>query len=117
VVVNVEGKGAAGPRQATTMKTNASKPLKTSRKPNCRRRNRAGTLARDRTRKREPVSWSSGVRDRGGVSMVEARVRNVGGLHLDDKGALPDGGPIKEQSTEARTGVGAAHSSEELGES
>jgi len=49
--------------------------------------------------------------------MVEARVRNVGGLHLDDKGALPDGGPIKEQSTEARTGVGAAHSSEELGES
>ena len=51
------------------------------------------------------------------MSVVEARMRNVRGLDLDGKGALPDGGPIKEQSTEARPGVGAAHSSEELRES
>jgi hypothetical protein len=59
VVVSVEGKGAARPRQVWTMKTNASEPLMTCRK----RRNGVETgrksLARDEPRGSLSTDWAA----------------------------------------------------------
>jgi len=86
-VVSVEGKGAARPRQVTIGKTNASEPLMKCRK----RRNDVETglklLARDQ-RGRCPVYGPRGVRCGGGVSPIEALVRNVGTFGLDAKGEI-----------------------------
>jgi hypothetical protein len=65
--------------------TNASEPLRKCRK----RRNDVKTgkesLARDKPRRR-PVYCLGGVRHRGGVTLIQAFVRNVGTCRLDGKG-------------------------------
>ncbi len=58
-----------------------------------------------------------GVRPRGGVSLVQAAVGNVGASSVDAKGELQVEGLHKELSTEAMARVGAAHSSDEARES
>ena len=87
VVVSVERKGAARPRQVRTMKTNASKPLMT-----CRKRRdgvETGVLSFPRDESSgSPADWLDGARHEGGVSMVQALVRNVGTCRLDAKGEI-----------------------------
>jgi hypothetical protein len=66
---------------------------------------------------RKPADWLGGVRHEGGVSAIQALVRNVGTYRLDAKGELQVGGPDKEQSTDAGRRDGATRSSEETCES
>lgn len=86
-VVSVEGKGAARPRQVTIGKTNASEPLMTRRKGGDDVETGLWLLARDQ-RGRSPVYGPRGVRRGGGVSPIEALVRNVGTFGLDAKGEI-----------------------------
>jgi hypothetical protein len=65
----------------------------------------------------ERADGLGGVRPRGGVSLVQAVMRNVGASTVDAKGELQAEGLCKEWSTEAAVRVGAAHSSEEARES
>ena len=60
-----------------------------------------------------PVYGSTGVRHEGGVSVIQAWVRNVGTCRPDAKGAAQAGSPRKRQSTEAGHRGGAAHSWDE----
>ena len=85
-VVSVSEK-AGETRQVSAGKTNASEPLMT-----CRKRREAietglQLLVRDRARGM-PVDCPSGGRHEGGVSPVQAFVRNVGTYRLDAKGDL-----------------------------
>ena len=98
------------------MKTNASEPLMTCRKDLRRHRNRVGCLARDEAQ-RKPVDWLGGVRHEGGVSTIQALVRNVGTCRPDAKGEVQVGGPDEDQSTDAGRRGGATRSSDEAGES
>ena len=103
-------------RQVRIMKTNASEPLKTCRKESRRHQNRVGLVTREKAQ-RAPADWLGGVRHKGGVSMIQALMRNVGTSHPDAKGEVQVGGPGEDQSTEAGWRDGATRSSEEAGES
>jgi hypothetical protein len=74
-----------GSCQVRIKETNASEPLRKCRK----RRNDVKTgkesLARDKPRGR-PVYCLGGVRHRGGVTLIQAFVRNVGTCRPDGKG-------------------------------
>lgn len=61
-----------------------------------------------------PADGPRGDRRRGGVSPVQASVRNVGTCPRDAKGAHRRGGPTEVLSTEARGRDGWVRSSEEL---
>jgi hypothetical protein len=87
VVVSVEGKGVARPRQVWTMKTNESEPLMKCRNSRDDVETGRKSLARDEPRRR-PAYWLGGVRYEGGVSVVQALVRNVGTCRLDGKGEI-----------------------------
>lgn len=56
-VVSVEGNGVVRPRQVRSKETNASEPLMTCREVFTRRRNRAGWLARDKSRGHLSTDW------------------------------------------------------------
>jgi hypothetical protein len=58
-----------------------------------------------------------GIRSEGGVSLVQATVRNVGTSHVDAKGEAQAGSPREGQSTEAASRDGVARSSGEARES
>jgi hypothetical protein len=60
-----------------------------------------------------PADGPRGDRRRGGVSPVQARVRNEGTCPRDVKGAHRGGDPIEVLSTEARGRGGRARRSEE----
>ena len=57
------------------------------------------------------------IRHRGGVTLTQAFVWNVGTCRLDAKGDIQMGSPHEDQSTEARHRDGATRSSGEVGES
>lgn len=97
-------------------KTNASEPLMMGRKETRWRRNRGVKLLREKAQG-ERADGLGGVRPRGGVSLVQAVLWNVGTSSVDAKGDLQAEGLCKEPSTEATGRVGAAHSSEEARES
>lgn len=82
-----ETEKAGRTRQVSAGKTNVSEPLATCRK----RRDVIGTglqlLARDEARGM-PADRPGGDRHKGGVSPVQALVRNVGTSRLDAKGEL-----------------------------
>ena len=115
-VVNGEGNGAPQVRQVRVRKTNASEPPMTCRKVSRRHRNRAWWLAREEPR-RGPADGLGGVRHEGGVSLIQALLRNVGTCRPDAKGASQVSGPHKRGRTEAGHRGGVPRSSEEAGES
>ena len=69
------------------MKTNVSEPLKTCRKRVDDVETGSKSLARDEP-SGKPVYWLGGVRHGGGVSVVQALMRNVGTCRLDVKGEI-----------------------------
>lgn len=60
-----------------------------------------------------PVYGSTGVRHEGGVTLIQAWVRNVGTCRADAKGDAQAGGPRKRLSTNAGYRDGVAHSRNE----
>jgi hypothetical protein len=74
-------------RQVSAGKTNASEPLMTCRKRMDAIETGFQSLARDEVRGK-PVDCPSDGRHEGGVSPVQALVRNVGTSRLDAKGDL-----------------------------
>ena len=82
-----ETEKAGGTRQVSTGKTNGSEPLMKCRKGRDATETGLLWLVRDEARG-EPADCSSGDRHEGGVSPVQALVRNVGTSRLDAKGEL-----------------------------
>mgnify|MGYP001767223478 CR=1 FL=1 len=80
-----ETEKAGQTRQVSAGKTNESEPLMTCRKRRDVAETRLQSLAWDEARGM-PVDCPSGDRHGGGVSPVQALVRNVGTFSLDDKG-------------------------------
>jgi hypothetical protein len=99
-VVSVAGKGGAELRQVGITKTNASEPLMTCRKTVTDVETGIETLSRE-SGGEGPVYGSTGIRHEGGVSVIQAWVRNVGTCRSDAKGAAQAGSPRKRLSTEA----------------
>lgn len=93
-------------------KTNASEPLRTCRKTSTDVETGIEILSRE-AGGAGPVYGSTGVRHEGGVSLIQAWVRNVGTCRPDAKGAAQAGSPRKRLSTDAGHRGGAAHSREE----
>ena len=60
-----------------------------------------------------PADCPGGVRHKGGVTLIQALVWNVGTCRLDVKGETQVGGPHKGESPDARHGGGAVRSREE----
>jgi len=61
----------------------------------------------------EPAYGVSDVRRKGGVSLIQASVRNVGTCRSDVKGEPQVGGPHKRESTDAEHRGGVTRSSDE----
>jgi len=87
VEVVSETEKAGQTRQVSAGKTNVSEPLMTRRKRRDVIETELQLLARDEARGM-PVDCPSGGRREGGVSPVQALVRNVGTSRLDAKGDL-----------------------------
>jgi len=87
VEVVSETEKAGQTRQVSAGKTNVSEPLMTRRKRRDVIETGLQLLARDEARGM-PVDCPSGGRREGGVSPVQALVRNVGTSRLDAKGDL-----------------------------
>ena len=85
-VVSVQEK-AGQTRQVSAGKTNESEPLRTCRKRRDVVETRLQSLVWDEAR-RKPADCPSGDRHKGGVSPVQALMRNVGTFSLDAKGEL-----------------------------
>lgn len=85
-VVSVQEK-AGRTRQVRAGKTNVSEPSMTCRKRNDVTETGLQSLARDAARTM-PTDGPSGDRHEGGVSPVQALVRNVGTCRLDAKGEI-----------------------------
>ena len=82
-----ETEKAGQPRQVSAGKTNVSEPLMKCRKRRDAIETGLQLLAWDEARG-EPVDCPSGGRHEGGVSPVQALVRNVGTCRLDAKGEV-----------------------------
>ena len=115
-VVSVDGKVAARPRQVRVKKTNASEPLMTCRKLCYQHQNRDGRLAREEAQRR-PAYWLGGVRHKGGVSLTQAVVWNVGTCRPDVKRRAQVEGLCEGASIDAGHRGGVARSSVEASES
>ena len=108
-VVSVAGKGGARLRQVRFKETNASEPLMTCRNVYNRRRNREGVVGPGQ-------GWGipdycpTGVRHEGGVTLIQALVRNVGTCRPDVKGEAQADSLRKGQSTDAGHRDGAIRS-------
>lgn len=89
----------------STSETNASEPLMRCR--NSKMTPKPGRMDGSGLGQTEPVDGLSGVRHEGGVTLVQASMRNVGTCRRDAKGDVQAGGPGKNLSTEAwhRDGV------------
>jgi RNA-directed DNA polymerase len=97
-------------------KTNASEPPMTCRKVSRRHRNRDRWLTREKLR-RGPADDLGGVRHEGGVSPIQALLRNVGTCRPDAKGTPQVGGPHEGLGTDAGHRGGVPRSSGEADES
>jgi hypothetical protein len=112
MVVNDKEKMRQRLHQVRVMETNESElPMR------CRNRRddveTGGRLPTGINLRRKLNCCASGVRHRGGVTMMQARVRNVGTWSLDAKGEARAESIREGESTEARRRGGAARSSEE----
>jgi hypothetical protein len=110
--VSIAGKGGAELRQVGITKTNTREPLMTCRKTATDVETGIETLSRE-SGGEGPVYGSTGIRHEGGVSVIQAWVRNVGTCRSDAKGAAQAGSPRKRLSTEAGHRGGRARSSGE----
>ena len=70
------------------------------------------SLLRDKLGGR-PDFWLSGIRHGGGVTSVQARVRNLGTCRPDAKGEVQVGSPHEDERTEAGHRGGAVRSRDE----
>lgn len=111
VVVSVEEK-AGKTCQVRNTETNASEPLMKHRKVISDVETVAVSRARDSARQM-PDDGPSGIRCIGGVTVFQARMRNVGTCCLDAKGADQAGNTREVLSTEARRRGGVTRSSDE----
>ncbi|MBK7677087.1 MAG: IS66 family transposase zinc-finger binding domain-containing protein [Candidatus Accumulibacter sp.] len=111
-VVSVAGKGGARLRQVRVKETNASEPLMTCRNVYNRRRNREGVIGPGQGWGK-PDYCPTGVRHEGGVTLIQALVRNVGTCRPDVKGEAPADSLRKGQSTDAGHRDGVVRSRDE----
>lgn len=111
VVASVEEK-AGKTCQVRNTETNASEPLMKHRKVINDVETVAVSRARDSARQ-VPDDGPSGIRCIGGVTVFQARMRNVGTCCLDAKGADQAGNTREVLSTEARRRGGVTRSSDE----
>lgn len=108
-VVSVAGKGGARLRQVRFKETNASELLMTCRKVYKRCQNREGVVGPGQ-------GWGipdycpTGIRHEGGVTLIQALVRNVGTCRPDAKGEAQADSLRKSQSTDAGHRDGVARS-------
>ena len=91
------------------METSASEPLMTCRKGRDDVRTGGSSLLRDKFGGR-PDYRPSGIRHKGGVTTIRARVRNLGTCRSDAKGEVQVGSPRKDERTEAEHRGGATRS-------
>ena len=109
LVVSVEAKGEARLRQVRIRETNASEPSMTCRNVFRWRRNWAGVVGPGQGRGM-PADCSIGVRHEGGVTLIQASMRNVGTCRPDAKGTDQADDLRKGQSTDAGHRGGDARS-------
>lgn len=95
----------------STSETNASEPLMMCR--NSKMTPKPGRMDGPGLGQTEPVDGLSGVRHEGGVTLVQASMRNVGTCRRDAKGDVQAGNPGKNLSTEAWHRGGVARSRNE----
>lgn len=108
-MVSVAGNGGARLRQVRFKETNASEPLMTCRKVFNRRRNREGVIGPGQGWG-QPDYCPADVRHEGGVTLIQALVRNVGTCRPDAKGEAQADSLRKGQSTDAGHRGGVARS-------
>ncbi len=94
------------------METSASEPLMSRREAFTKRQNRAGIVGPGRAQ-REPAYRLGGARRKGGVTMDQASVWNVGTCRPDAKGESQAGSPCEGERTNAGHRGGATRSSVE----
>ena len=107
--MSVAGKGGAVLRQVRIKKTNASEPVMTCRKTVSDPDTGIETLSRE-AGGALPVYGSTGVRHEGGVTLIQALMRNVGTCRPDAKGEAQAKGLRKGESTDAGHRGGVARS-------
>jgi len=112
LVVSVEAKGGARLCQVRVKETNASEPLMTCRNPIKRCQNRRGPLLRDKGWAR-PAYGPTGIRHKGGVTLIQASVRNLGTCRPDAKGEIQADGLREGESTDAGHRGGGVRSRDE----
>ena len=109
LVVSVDGKGGARLRQVRIEETNASEPLMKCRKVSKRCQNRELTSS-------PGEGWGEladcpiGIRHEGGVTLMQALVRNAGTCRPDAKGEAQADSIREGESTDAGHRGGVAHS-------
>lgn len=108
-VVSVAGKGGARLRQVRFKETNASELLMTCRKVYKRCQNREGVVGPGQGWGK-PDYCPTGIRHEGGVTLIQALVRNVGTCRPDVKGEAQADSLRKSQSTDAGHRDGVARS-------
>ncbi len=111
-VVSVAGNGGARLRQVRFKETNASEPLMTCRNVYKRRRNREGVVGPGQGWGK-PDYCPTGVRHEGGVTLIQALVRNVGTCRPDAKGEVQADSICKGQSADTGHRGGDARSRDE----
>ena len=111
VVVSVEEK-AGKTCQVRNTETNESEPTDEASKADIRCQNRGLAFGPGQAWQ-EPDDGPSGIRRRGGVTVFQAQIWNVGTCCLDAKGANRAGNTGKVVSTEARRRGGVVRSSAE----
>ena len=109
-VVNVVGKGGAELRQVRVEETNVHEPSTRCRNVFKRCRNRDPHFCPANQGWQIPVYRPAGIRHRGGVTSIQALMRNVGTCRPDAKGEVQAGGPREDESTEAGHRGGATRS-------
>ena len=108
-MVSVAGKGGVGLRQVRFKETNASEPPMKCRNGFNRRRNR-GLISALGQGWGKPVYCPTGVRHVGGVTLIQALVRNVGTCRPDAKGEAQADRLCKGERTDAGHRGGVARS-------
>ena len=108
-MVSVAGKGGVGLRQVRFKETNASEPLMKCRNAFRGRRNR-GLISVPGQGWGRPAYCPTGVRHFGGVTLIQALVRNVGTCRPDAKGETQADSLYKGERTDAGHRGGVARS-------
>ena len=103
-VVSTEGKGLGGTRSGDWQEEDRKETTEDVSKPYGRCQNRRDTLLRDQFRRR-PAYGRSGIRHKGGLSLPEARKRNVGTWGSDDNGEATSGRTTRARVRKRRPGA------------